>query len=111
MPLHPPRSLAPVKQLETLAKREAKLHAIVARNEPASKLVAAVQDIRHSQLAVLKARRVLVEYEPDSTVKQRQLEGIAADEQMWSAASIEDVLKRYYPGRTPNTLLERMRER
>jgi hypothetical protein len=110
VPLHPPRSLAPVKQLETLTKREATLRGIIKRNEPAPRLELAVQDMRHAQLAVLKARRALIEYEPDSIEKQRQLESIAADESIWSAASVTDILERYSPGRTPNTSLERTRE-
>ena len=102
MPLHPPRSLAPVKQLETLAKREATLRGIIKRNESAPRLALAVEDIRHAHLAVLKARRALIEYEPDSLEKQRQLERIAADESIWAAASVTDILERYSSGRTPN---------
>lgn len=111
MPLHPPRSLAPVKQLETLAKREATLRGVITRNESASKLEAAVQEIRHSQLAVLKARRALIEHEADSAERRRQIDRIAADELSWSTASIEDILQRYYPGRTPSASLERTREK
>ena len=111
MPLHPPRSLAPVKQLETLAKREATLRGVIKRKEPAPRLEAAAQDIRHAQLAVLKARRALVEYEPDSTEKQRQLQSIASDESAWTSISVEDVLRRYAQGRAPDTSQERARER
>lgn len=99
MPTHAPRSL-PVKQLETLAKREATLRGLITRNAPGSKLHAAVQEIRHSQLAVLKARRALIEYEADSIEKQRQIGSITADELMWSTFSVEEILDRYHPART-----------
>jgi hypothetical protein len=110
VPLYPPRSLAPVKQLETLAKREATLRGVLKRDSARTRTEAAAESVRHAHLAVLKARRALIEFEPDSPEKQRQLESIATDEYGWASVPVEGIVERYLPGRTPNKSLERTRE-
>ena|SRR5690349_7311472 len=102
MPLYPPRTLAPIKQQETLAKREARLMAALAHPERAARIARAVDEVRASQLAILKARSELVRYKPDTTQKTRQLESIEAAETLWRTLTAEDIVSRY--AKDPATL-------
>jgi hypothetical protein len=98
MPSYPPRSLAPVKQLETLAKCEARLRHALASAESDQKVTNAVDRVRQAQLSVLKARRELIRYRPTSDELTRELENIAADEDRWTALPDGELAKQYGPG-------------
>jgi hypothetical protein len=111
MPLYPPRTLAPVKQLETLAKREARLVGILLRGGKAQPVSAAVEGVRTAHLAVLKARRALIEYKPDSEEKRAQLSSIARLETEWSQLLGKEILDRYEQRSAPNKSMEPTRER
>lgn len=95
MPLYPPRTLAPVKQLESLAKREAKLRDVLSRNSTPTKLEEATEKVRMAQLSVLKARISLLEHQPDSPSRRRELESIAKSEQHWLGLSASDIQNEY----------------
>lgn len=95
MPSHVPRTLAPVKQQETLAKREARLkHAIASLAKPDA-LDAAAEDVRKSQLSILKARRELHRYKPQTPELAKQLESIDADDKVWREISVHEILRKY----------------
>jgi hypothetical protein len=85
----------PIKQQETLAKREARLRAAIAASANADSIHACAEQLRHSQLSILKARRELIRHKPESDALTRQLDGIATDEATWIAMPIDEILKRY----------------
>ena len=95
MPSFAPRSLAPIKQQETLAKREARLKHTLAISAQADAIAMAAEHVRESQLNILKARRELLRYKPESVETSRQLENITAEEILWRGLSIENITKRY----------------
>jgi hypothetical protein len=109
VPLYPPRTLAPVKQLQALAKREAALRGLLTRGGPEARVEAAAENVRHAQLAVLKARRSLIEFKKESKEKRQQLEGIAEDESAWRNAIISSIIARYSERRASNNKLQRTR--
>ena len=109
MPSYPPRTLAPVKQLQTLAKREAALRGLLNRGGSEARVEAAAENVRHAHLAVLKARRSLIEFKKDSREKQNQLDSIAEDESAWSGAAIAAVIAQYRGRRASNNKLQRTR--
>ena len=95
MPSFVPRSLAPVKQQETLAKREARLRHAISTSANADAIATSAEHVRESQLNILKARRELLRYKPESLEVTLQLENIAADEVVWRNLSIDDITRRY----------------
>lgn len=92
MPSHAPRFLAPVKQLETLAKRETALRKAVSKGFARSRIEEAAEGLRYAHLRVLKARRALIEYKLGSTEMERQVRKISTDESRWLAMSIDEIV-------------------
>jgi hypothetical protein len=95
VPSHAPRSLAPIKQQETLAKFEARLRHALASSAPEDKVAMAAERVRKSQLSILKARRELLRYKTDTPEKLRQLESITATTEWWTSLSAQEIAKRY----------------
>jgi hypothetical protein len=91
--------LAPVKQLETLSKHETKLRAAIAKESDPERIEEAAARVREAQLRVLKARFALIEHEPASEERERQVRRIEADEAYWSGAAIDEIIQRYREAR------------
>jgi hypothetical protein len=94
MPSHVPRT-APIKQQETLAKREARLRHAIATFADADAIKRAAEHLRQSQLSILKARREILRYKKESDEMAREVASIAADEELWRELSVEAIAIRY----------------
>lgn len=100
MPSHAPRYLVPVKQLGALAKREARLqHAMGKGGEP-STVARLAEEVRRSQLSVLKARRELLAYDPETVERVRKLSSIVEDENLWRELDVLKIVERYETSNT-----------
>jgi hypothetical protein len=86
-----PRSLAPAKQPETLAKREARLRHAIASGGTTENVSLCAEHVRQSQLSILKARRELIRYKQEPDERSRRLESISADEAIWKGISVTEI--------------------
>jgi len=101
VPSHVPRTLAPVKQQETLAKYEARLLHALKHGSRAEAIHSAAERVRRCQLSILKARRELIRYAPLTEQLSLELEGIDAAASRWLALSSQDIVQQY-SGSAPN---------
>jgi hypothetical protein len=95
MPLYPPRSLEPYKKKETLLKRELQLRHALSSGETPERLRRAAENVRTSQLAVLKAEQELVRYDPESEERSRHLASIKKRRDTWQSIAIESIIQQY----------------
>jgi hypothetical protein len=93
MPSHPPRGLQPYSQQQTLDKRERQLRRALTLMAPVEKLHAAAEDVRASQLLVLKAEEELIRYSPETDSKR--LKNIERKRDYWQSMSVEAILVQY----------------
>jgi hypothetical protein len=102
MPSHPPRSLQPYSQQQTLEKREKQLRRAIGRMEPTQKLQEAAESVRLAQLLVLKAEQELIRYsEVAHSERVRKIEhskrasGIKRKRDYWETITVEAILVQY----------------
>jgi hypothetical protein len=95
MPSYVPRSLEPYKKREILEKREQELmHALKTGFDPL-KINRAAEKVRAAQLAVLKAKDDLIDYQPETEQKIHQRSNIERERTSWLNISTEDIAVEY----------------
>lgn len=102
MPSHPPRSLQPYSQQQSLDKRERQLRRAIVKMEPVRKLQEAAELVRSAQLLVLKAEFELIRYsEVGASVGMRKMDhskrvaSIERKRNYWETITVEAILLQY----------------
>jgi len=89
------RHFEPDRKRNLFDRRLRRLQGVVKRREGAPKISKAAKNLRLAALAVIKAKRALIDDYPQRDPDGRQVSHLRVEEQLWLSSSVETIVDDY----------------